>query len=402
MGAMALAAVLLTATINVNAQENGNRDEFGNVVRGPYETNGFLDNWFIGSGGGVNIFMNKGYEGKLAPSLDAGIGKWFTPSVGMRIGYQGLNSQVWAEEAGVLGRTRDIDKDEYLQKFGYMYIHGDFLLNASNALSGYKETRFWNLVPYVHAGFYRSYGLDGADFSDNELAAGAGLLHNLRLTERLDIIVDMRATVVNGRVHQASGAALIPSVTMGMAMDLGWPGFVRTSTIIGALEIANAERFVILEEAMAALEAANISLAAENSKLATKNENLTKKVSTLENQTVKSETNYFEGLAPATIYFNIGQSTLCEKEMKHLDFIAENIISKATEETDIYITLMGSADSNTGSTNRNKHLSEARGKYIFDMLTSKYGIAPERLIVKSEIVKADSKPELSRAVVISF
>ena len=48
LGAAALAAVALTASPAVNAQENGNRDENGKVVRGPYETNRFGDNWFIG------------------------------------------------------------------------------------------------------------------------------------------------------------------------------------------------------------------------------------------------------------------------------------------------------------------------------------------------------------------
>ena len=51
---------------------------------------------------------------------------------------------------------------------------------------------------------------------------------------------------------------------------------------------------------------------------------------------------------------------------------------------------------------RNQHLSEARGKYVFDILTQKYGISPERLTVKTEVVKKAPKPELSRAVVISF
>ena len=102
------------------------------------------------------------------------------------------------------------------------------------------------------------------------------------------------------------------------------------------------------------------------------------------------------------IYFNIGQAVLCDKEMEHLDFLAKNLISKATEDTKIIITLMGSADSNTGTANRNKHLSEARGKYVFDILTGKYGIAPEKITVKADVVKADAKPELSRAVMISF
>jgi hypothetical protein len=74
MGAAALATVFMTATFNVNAQENGNRDEFGNIVRGPYETNRFGDNWFIGAGGGINIFINDGYDIKIAPSVDANFG----------------------------------------------------------------------------------------------------------------------------------------------------------------------------------------------------------------------------------------------------------------------------------------------------------------------------------------
>jgi hypothetical protein len=90
-GASALAALILAAPAGLNAQENGNRDEFGNIVRGPYETNGFGDNWFIGLGGGINMLLNDGYDAKIGPSLDANFGKWFTPSVGMRAGYQGID-----------------------------------------------------------------------------------------------------------------------------------------------------------------------------------------------------------------------------------------------------------------------------------------------------------------------
>ena len=401
LGAAALAAVSLTASPSVNAQENGNRDEFGDIVRGPYETNRFGDNWFIGVGGGINIFWNDGYKTAIGPSLDANIGKWITPSIGLRAGYQGLSSNVWSYDQNVLAPVLDADKGMYKEKFGYMYIHGDVMWNISNALSGYKETRFWNFVPYLHAGFFRSYGLDDKDFSDNEFAAGAGLLHNLRLSDRLDLIIDMRATVVNGRAHGSDGVAVLPSVTAGLAVDLGWPNFVRTSSILGAVEIANAEKFEVLEAAVAALEIANAALEAENAQLAGANSKLDKELKALKTQSV-NETAFFEDMGPATIYFNIGQAVLNDKEAQHLDFIAKNLITKAADDTKIYITLLGTADSNTGSANRNKQLSEARGKYVSDILTTKYGVAPDRLIVKSEVMKAAAKPELSRAVVISF
>ncbi|MBR2162972.1 MAG: OmpA family protein [Bacteroidales bacterium] len=401
LGAAALLAALIAAPVSVNAQEDGNRDEFGNIVRGPYETNSFGDNWFVGIGGGINVFLNEGFDAKIGPSLDVNFGKWFTPSVGMRIGYQGLNAQTWSDAATVLGPKLDKDKGKYAEKFGYMYIHGDFLWNISNALSGYKETRFWNFVPYLHAGFFRSYDVEGDDFSNNELAVGAGLLHNLRVTDRLDVIIDMRATVMNGQIHGSSGAAVLPSVTAGVAFDLGWPNFVRTATILGAVEAANLEKTAILETAIVALEAANASLEAENVNLKKKNSDLNKKVKTLEAEEKTVEAAY-EDMSPITVYFAIGKTVLDDKELKHLEFYTKNIIEKVEKGSKVEINLMGSADSNTGTPKRNKYLSEARGKYIMDLLTKTYGISPDRISVKSEVVKAAAKPDLSRAVIISF
>ena len=388
-GALALAAVAMTASPDLNAQETGNRDSNGKVVRGPYETNRFGDNWFIGAGGGINILLNEGYDVRISPSIDANFGKWFTPSVGMRVGYQGFQTAAWAGDA--------------LQKYGYMYIHGDFLWNISNALSGYKETRFWNFVPYVHTGYFRSYGLDGMDFYDNEIAAGAGLLHNLRLADRLDLIVDMRATVVNGRIIKSSGIALMPSVTMGLAVDLGWPNFIRSASVIGAVEAANVAQIEALEAAAIALELANATLEQQNQDLSKKNSKLNAQVNSLMNQPKpESETAFFESMTPAPVYFDIGKAVLSDREMQHLDFLAKNLVEKADKDTKIYLTVMGSADSNTGSAKRNQYLSEARAKYIYDVLTDKYGVSPDRLIVKSEVKKGGADPKLARAVMIHF
>lgn len=403
LGAAALAAVALTASPVVNAQENGNRDEYGKVVRGPYETNRFGDNWFIGAGGGINVFLNDGYKANIGPSIDAGLGKWFTPAVGMRIGYSGLNTNYWADNPSVLGRTLDKEENMYQQKFGYMYIHGDFLWNMSDALGGYKETRFWDMVPYLHAGFFRAYGVDGASYHNNEIAAGAGMIHNLRLAERLDLVIDMKAIIVNGRVNGSEDVALIPSVTMGFAVDMGWPNFVRTSSVIGALEAASVDQIAALEAAAVALELANATLEQENLKLQNANDALADQVNSLKNsQGGMDPAEFYKAMSPVTVYFNIGKATLSVDEMQHLDYIAKNILAKADKQAKVYITVMGSADSNTGTAKRNQNLSEARGKYVADLLASKYGIAKDRLIVKSEVVKAKADPELDRAVKITF
>lgn len=403
LGALALIAVLMAASPALNAQENGNRDENGKIVRGPYNTNRFGDNWFIGVGGGINFYVNEGSVPAIAPSIDANFGKWFTPSVGMRVGYQGIASKVWTDAPGALGTVLDPDKGMYAQKFGYMYIHGDFLWNFSNAVSGYKQTRFWNFIPYLHAGYYRSYGLKDVQFVDNEIAGGAGLLHDLRLAERLDLIIDMRVTVVNGRAVGGSDPSVIPSVTAGLAVDLGWPVFIRTSTLVGAVEAVNAERVAALENTIAALELANIALKDDAQKMSAANEKLQNENEGLKKELAEDDyTEFFEAMEPAVLFFEIGKTVLGEKELKHLDFLAKSLIAQADERTKLQLTLLGSADSNTGSMGRNQKISAARSQYVYDLLTEEYGISPDRIVVRSEVVKADSKPEMSRAVVVSF
>ena len=387
LGAAALIAVSLTASPDVMAQENGNRDGYGKIVRGPYETNRFGDNWFISVGGGINSYWNEGMKidnMKIAPSIDANFGKWFTPAVGMRAGYQGINMQAAPD------------------KYGYMYFHGDFLWNISDAIGGYKETRFWDFVPYLHAGYFRSYGLGDSDFADNEIAAGAGLLHNLRLSRRLDLVIDMRATVVNGRVSASDGISVLPTVTMGLAVDLGWPDFIRTSTILNEFEVAAAENMAVLETAAAALEMANIALEEQNSDLIAANKKLKKENAALKSRPVFNAEAFFKEMGPATVYFNIGQAVLCEKELQHMDYIAANILTKVDQQTKIYITLTGSADGTTGSMKRNQHLSKARGEYVFKLLTEKYGIDPGRIVVESVVVAKPENSSLARAVVIKF
>lgn len=403
LGAIALVAVGMTVSYVADAQEDNNRDELGRIIRGPYLTNRFGDNWFVGVGGGINTFLNDGYKPAIGPSIDANFGKWFTPAVGMRIGYQGISSKVWADQPTVLGRDKDAEQMMYAQKFGYMYIHGDFLWNFSDAVSGYKQTRFWDLVPYLHAGYYRSYGLKDVQFADNEIAGGVGLLHNMRLVDRLDIIIDMRATVVNGRAHAADGVAIIPSITAGLAVNLGLPGFARAATVVEAIELVNAERVDALQTTIAALEVANHKLAASNKQANQKNAQLQKEMAELKDSLpTQVYTDFFDGLEPAVIFFEIGKTKLGEKELNHLEFIAKSLIAQADQNTKLNVTLMGSADSNTGSMNRNTKLSHERAQYVYDLLTNEYGISPERLVMKSEVVKADSKPEMSRAVIISF
>ena len=139
-----------------SSQENGNRDAQNRIVRGPYETNRFFDNIFVGVAGGVNLYFGENdSEGKfgkrLAPAMDIHVGKWFTPSIGARVGYAGLQAKGWTS-AGTL-YAKSADGGLFREKFGVMYLHADAMWNFSNAVSGYKESRTWNFVPFVGVGW---------------------------------------------------------------------------------------------------------------------------------------------------------------------------------------------------------------------------------------------------------
>ena len=387
------------------AQENGNRDENGKIVRGPYLTNRFCDNWFMGVGGGINILWSEGFTPEIGPSFDAYFGKWFTPAVGMRVGYQGFSSKYWTDTPSVLGNELDSEMNKYFQKLGYMYIHGDFLWNASDAIGGYKEKRFWNLIPYAHAGYFRTYGLAGADFQRNEIAAGIGLLHNLRLCRWADLVIDMRALAVNGRAcGKESSVAVLPAVTMGFAMDIGCPTFRRYSTKRDRDREEDAQTIAYLESAAMSYEMANNSLMEENRQLRNANARMKKEMNSSKKQhyTNTEPVVNIRHMEPVAVYFEIGKAELSGKEMKHLEYVAENIVENVEACKPVYLTVLGTADSNTGSHRRNAALSEARAKYVYDILTEKYGIAPERLFVKAEVTEKVELPEYSRAVFISF
>lgn len=392
LGAIAFAAVSMIAAPSVSAQEDGNIDENGKVVRGPYLTNRFVDNWFVSAAGGVNVLFDKAYEPAAALAVDVNLGKWFTPSVGMRIGYSGVKGNTWSYDPSWLGEALNTDRCMYLQNYNSLYVHGDLMWNVSNAWGGYKETRFWNFIPYVHAGYMR-FGKNGS--GDNEFAGGLGLLNNLRLCNRLDLTIDLRAAVVNGRIHGSENMNLLFTPTVGLSVDLGKNNWVRAANWHNPSDV---DAISAAEASAAALAAANAALAAdkkgledENAKLAAQNAKLAAENAELANQSIE--------VAPAAFYFEIGQTKLSVKELEHLDYYLNNVLPYVKDKKVTVIT--GSADKKTGTARRNQQLCEKRAEYLKKLLAEKYGIDTADYVVNTTI-SAEGNPELQRAVIIAF
>lgn len=359
MSALAVMAGVLVVSPAADAQENGNRDENGKVVRGAYETNKFGDNWFIGAGAGVNSWIGQGASPKAGVAVDAFVGKWITPTVGIRMGWKGLKDGASAKDGYTIA-------DE---KFNYNSAHVDLLWNLSNLFSGYKETRTWNISVYPSFAY-----MDAA--KNNEFGAGVGMLNNFRLGNRVGLYLDLSALAtkadfagISPRPEKRMG--VLPSATFGLTVNLGKTGFKRHSSVVPAIVPVpfTEAQYNDLKDKVNALEKENKDLKAQ--------------IEELKNAKPDTVTVSKAGdlVSPATLYYEIGSTKLSEREEAHLEFYVKNILEQAPDKV---FVLTGSADKGTGTAARNQYLSEQRVNNVKKVLVEKYGIAEEHLIVKAE------------------
>ena len=366
LGAMALAVVSMVAAPVMNAQEN--KDAEGNTIRHPYLTNGLWDNWFVGAGFGMNFFTDNS-EWSSGFALDVNVGKWVTPCVGVRAGYNGLKGSL---DGGNFG-----------------YIHGDVMWNISNAIGGYKESRFWDFVPYAHAGLL----IDNPN-TGKELAVGAGLLNVIRLAKRVDLTLDVRGTT-----YRRQGPAGYITAALGVSVNLGRTDWTRASEYHNPTDL---DKISAAEAAAAALTAANAALAADKAKLEKENDALENEVAAVKEEMKEAVENAtgLENVGPASFFFEIGKTELSAKELKHLDFYLATVLPNVKDAKATVVT--GTADSNTGYAKRNEYLSKKRAEYMINLLKEK-GVNTDNIVVKNSVIKAASgQAAFDRAVVISF
>ena len=359
MSALAVMAGVLVVSPAADAQENGNRDENGKVVRGAYETNKFGDNWFIGAGAGVNSWLVNGASPKAGVAVDAFVGKWITPTVGVRMGWKGLKDGVSAKDGYTIA-------DE---KFNYNSVHADVLWNLSNLFSGYKETRTWNISVYPTFAYMNAA-------KNKEFGAGIGMLNNFRLGNRVGLYLDLSALTTKADFAGISPrpktlVGVLPSATFGLTVNLGKTGFKRHSSVVPAIVPVpfTEAQYNNLQDKVNALEKENKDLKAQ--------------IEELKNAKPDTVTVSKAGdlVSPATLYYEIGSTKLSEREEAHLEFYVKNILEQAPDKV---FVLTGSADKGTGTAARNQYLSEQRVNNVKKVLVEKYGIAEDHLIVKAE------------------
>ena len=382
LGAIA-AVAMLSLSFGASAQENANRDENGKIVRGAYETNGFWSNWFIGLGGGINTYWEKGQEGlNIGIAGEGFVGKWFTPCVGARLGYKGVTNR---KPIPVPDNTNE--KNMWFQHS----VNADFLWNISNTIGGYKETRFWEFVPYFTSVFYDHVYDRGEDgkYNNLEFGLGIGLLNDLRLSKHVDLYLQVQC--VMGRSAALNNApemflSLLPSATLGLMFNLGKSNWDRHTSITPVVIPVpfTTEQYNALKKRCEELEAENqalkdriAELEAENAKMKNLKDGHTYIYK--DGEFIEVECGEGKGVGPGIIYFDIDKYTLSTREKAHLEYYAGAALDKNSK-----VTLVGSADKQTGTAAYNQKLTERRAETVKKLLIDKYGLSEDNIEIKAE------------------
>ena len=384
---MALAGVASTAQPKVKTDTTVTV-EF-NSDRYRVETAPFKANWFIGIDGGAQIYFGEHdkqckFGDRLAPALNIYVGKWFTPTVGARIGYSGIG-QKGATQEGIHGLDEDVPgkggHGYWLKKqeFSFWNIHADAMFNLANAVCGYKpEGHCWTLTFFAGPGWAHVYSEKPIT---NEITLNGGFINAFRLCDALDLNVNVMGMLVNEGFDGETGGCLGEgnlSATVGLTYKFKPRGWQR-SKIVKVVETSDISSYQI---ALAELKAERERLEAELAALKAKPE-------------VIETTNTIA--SPYYVRFELGKSELSKEARVNLSLLAEIL-----KTTGAKFTVSGYADAATGNKKINEKLSQDRAQAVYDCLTKEFSVPASQLEIdyKGGVDNMFyDDPSLSRAVI---
>ena len=140
---IALAFVGLASTTTAMAQESEVPAKKYSVA-----TNSFWANWFVSAGvsgtsyytsqeSGVSKFPISNKRSTIG--FTAAVGKWFTPSIGLRTKFDFL-------------KGKQVNTENNHPLYTSVTAHEDVMFNLSNMFCGYNEERVWNAILYAGIG----------------------------------------------------------------------------------------------------------------------------------------------------------------------------------------------------------------------------------------------------------
>ena len=330
-------------------------------------TNSFWANWFVQANVVGSSFwgsqeqqsfkfskMTKDYRTNLGFSI--ALGKWFTPGLGLRTKFNG----VWGRSV--------ISEDKSLNASKYWTLQEQALFNLSNMLMGYNEQRVWNFIPYAGGGVGRnmSYGCYALGFS-------VGLLNTFRISQKVAFNFDINYGSYEPSFDgfSAGGDSKLSlkgrdraiNVELGLTYRLGKSTWKSTPDIDAMQALSQSE--------IDALNAQLADLMAENERLGEELANAEQQAAPAPQEPV---TITKVVAAPVSVFFNLNKAVISSQ--RDLQNVAALVAVAKEQGAKLVVT--GYADSQTGSAERNRQLSEQRAEAVVAELL-KMGVSRDQI-----------------------
>lgn len=171
-------------------------------------------NWFVTFSGGAAAFLGTpiGCEdlfGRIRPSFSLALGKWFTPAVGARINYNGMQFL-----------------DGTLSDQKYHYVHADFMWNVFGRRYARQDKVRWTLAPYAGVGM-----IHHASNGHNPFAISYGIQGQYRVSKRVSVLMELSGMTTfqdfDGIGRQNRPGDNMMSVSAGISVNIGKVGWKR-------------------------------------------------------------------------------------------------------------------------------------------------------------------------------
>lgn len=380
--------VLAVAGLSTTAMAQSSNGEFEKNSGDKYEvvTNKFFDNWFMSAGVGAEMLLSnsdahRGIGKRISPTFNVGVGKWFTPGLGLRLQYSGYEGRGYTKTNPAYVRSEADASGYYRQKFHYMNLHGDVLFNLNALIGGYNPDRVYEIIPYLGAGFTHSFS--GSSKSET-FAVNAGLINRFRLSPVLDLNLELGVMGTENKFDRELGGKNdfdgTLAATIGLTYHFKERGFKKPQ---------RATEQLISEAELRAMRDRMNQMANENQNLRDELANVPEPV---------EQVTSIPEMAPRSVFFNLGSAKLSKQEEMNLGFFVDQL--KECPQHNKF-NVIGYADSATGSKELNQKLSEKRAQAVVDALVKTYNVDRDMFTVEGRGgVDTLIPPYLNRMVLI--
>lgn len=353
-----LLALLVGFVYSVSAQEY--QPQVGFSTEKGYKTNFKKnkagDNWFISIAGGASVLLGDqnneaDFTNRLNFAPQFSFGKWFNPYLAFRMQLNG----------GVLHGFEG-DNADFMQHNKYAAAHVDLLWDVTNFWAPYNEKKVFRLIPWVGFGYAQRFknADDNRGLTRTESPTlNAGILTAFRLSNRIDLNVEVQGSLLNEQFNRVSMYHLtdgIAQLSAGLTFKLGKTNF----------EVLQPMDYNLLNDLNNQIN----SLRAANDELSKRPVSCPECEEVVAAEVVN---NYVDNV----VYFRLNSAKIDKNQQINIYNTAQFMQNNGAP-----IKVIGYADKDTGSSTYNLSLSEKRAKAVAKELIDKYGVSSSQITIE--------------------